>query len=206
MGTAPANGTGPVIGPARGPRLFSALLPSAETVAALRRELARHRGPATPSSMRWSTVEQWHVTLGFYGPGDPDARAAWLGSRLAGLRAPVLRLAGVGTFPGVLWLGVEASGLSAVATAARPEGERRPFVAHLTLARATSHRADRSAVAELRCWHRLLAGFTSPAWTASDVVLMRSDSHADGTRYGVVERFPLDAPEEPRAPAGPPRG
>lgn len=179
-------------------RLFSAVVPPSSALLALRRQL-REAGEIRAPGLRWTTVEQWHVTLGFYGTDDPVARAAWLRERLTGLAAPVVRIEGSGAFRGVLWAGVHGSGLAEVAGAARAEGEERPYVAHLTLARARrgTRAPQRLVQAAIERWRRALADLESPEWTATEVVLMRSDPAGEpgaGPRYGVVDRFPLDAP------------
>ncbi|OLT38493.1 hypothetical protein BJF85_09155 [Saccharomonospora sp. CUA-673] len=118
-------------------RLFSAFPVPAAAADTLRRRLAAVAGPRG-GGLRWTAQDGWHLTLGFYGADDPLERRAWLADRLAGMRAPVLRIAGAGTFPGVLWAGVEAGAagrraLADIAAAARPDTERRPFRAHVTL-------------------------------------------------------------------------
>src|SRR5690606_801597 len=92
---------------------------------------------------------------------------------LYGLTAPVLRIAGAGTFPGVLWAGIATRGdaLAEVAAAARSDDERRPFRAHVTLARG-------GPPAALAAWAEALAGHRGPEWEADAVVLLRSDSPA----------------------------
>src|SRR5690606_18544866 len=93
---------------------------------------------------------------------------------LYGLTAPVLRIAGAGTFPGVLGAGIATRGdaLAEVAAAARSDDERRPFRAHVTLARG-------GPPAALAAWAEALAGHRGPEWEADAVVLLRSDSPAD---------------------------
>ncbi|WP_307849547.1 RNA 2',3'-cyclic phosphodiesterase [Qaidamihabitans albus] len=170
-----------------GARLFSALLPCAEVVASLRRELD-DRIPPDPA-LRWTTARQWHVTLGFYGTDEIDDRAGWLRERLAEAAAPTLWLEGAGTFPGVLWTEVRGTGLAELAAAARPDSEARdgrPYRPHLTLARGGT--PGRLAVAE-----RALRAYRSPSWSPSEVVLMRSDTGPEGPRYRTVERFGLAA-------------
>ncbi|HKS49295.1 MAG TPA: 2'-5' RNA ligase family protein [Amycolatopsis sp.] len=172
--------------------LFSALLPPPEVVESIRAELA---DLGSPEGVRWSAPDLWHVTLGYYGEEtDPDARAEWLRDKLTGQVAPTLRLAGAGSFSHVLYLGVYGDGLTELATAAGA-GQDRPYLPHLTLARTR-----RAVPPELP---RLLAGYSSPEWTATEAVLMRSDPVAGpsggatpgpaspGVRYSVVERYGL---------------
>lgn len=181
-------------------RLFSAVVPPPEVLAGVRRELRdAGRSAHSPGRLRWTTAEQWHVTLGFYGTDVPETRAEWLRTRLAGLRSPVVRIEGSGSFPGVLWLGLRGRGLAEVAQAARVDDETRPYVAHLTLAlaRRGPRAAQRRTQATIEHWRRSLAEVRSPEWDATEVVLMRSDPAPEpgaGPRYSVVRRFPLDSP------------
>ncbi len=178
--------------PARGgagerARLFTAVRPSREAVAALRAELDRVPSVEGRRVLRWTTVQQWHITLGFYGTDDPDARTEWLRPRLAGLGSRTVRLSGAGSFRGVLWIGVAGAGLGDLAAAVRPPDEERDFHAHLTLARGDVRAA-------IERWRRHLADVDGPEWTVTEVELMRSDpggARGSGPRYSTVERFPL---------------
>ncbi|NIH81273.1 RNA 2',3'-cyclic phosphodiesterase [Amycolatopsis viridis] len=163
--------------------LFSAVLPPVAVVESLA-DAVGHL-PRT-AGVRWSRPESWHVTLAFYGQDDATARAGWLRPRLAGMPAPRIRLEGAGTFTRVLYLGVTGEGIAelGLAAGAGAAGDGgRAYLPHLTLART------RAAVPpELP---RLLAGYRSEVWTAGEAVLMRSERGGGGTRYAVVERFPL---------------
>lgn len=163
--------------------LFSAVLPPAQVAESLRVHLEPVRARAPEP--RWVPAAQWHITLGFYGEReDPDARVRWLRSALAGRHAPMLRLEGAGTFSRVLYLGVYSDGLTELAAAAGA-GEERPYLPHLTVART-----EDDVPAELP---RLLSGFVSEPWTATEVVLMSSERTAQGSRYSIVARFPLES-------------
>lgn len=163
--------------------LFSALLPPAQVVESLRVHLAPLQAEVT--GPRWTPPAQWHITLGFYGEqDDPEARVNWLRSALAGHHAPMLRIEGAGTFSRVLYLGVYSEGLTELA-AAIGAGEDRPYLPHLTVART-----EDDVPGELP---RRLSGFVSEPWTATEVVLMRSERTERGARYSIVERFPLES-------------
>lgn len=161
-------------------RLFIAVYPSTEAVESLQAVLP------TDSALRWTTPEQWHLTLVFLGEVAED-RVSELSTRLgrAAARSVPMELAftGVGTFPKqarrgrVLWSAVtgDVSELTLLAdrcaAAARRTGlevEDRKFRAHLTLARARDHEADMTAHTEA------LASYAGPAWRAAEVVLVRS--------------------------------
>jgi 2'-5' RNA ligase len=158
-------------------RTFTALVPDAAALDHLAAALATVDGP------EWIAQNKWHITLCFHGEDDdPAARAAWLRERAADLRPIRLRLASAGTFPGVLWIGVEADdGLAAAAAAARGHAaghvERHGFVPHLTVARARAKSLD--AVP--------LLGYKGPWWTSSELVLMRSERTPDGYRYSALD-------------------
>nr|WP_208406597.1 RNA 2',3'-cyclic phosphodiesterase [Amycolatopsis granulosa] len=162
--------------------MFSAVLPPAAVVESLADVVG---GLPRTAGVRWSPPESWHVTLAFYGQDEATARAGWLRPRLAGMPAPRIRLEGAGTFTRVLYVQVHGEGivqLGQAAGAGDADGGR-AYLPHLTLART------RAAVPpELL---RLLAGYRSETWTAREAVLMRSARGAGGTRYAVVERFPL---------------
>ena len=163
-------------------RLFTALVPPEEAVRALRDEL---RAVPSGPGLRWVAPEQWHVTLGFFGEQDAAATAEWLSLRLAGMPARRLRLAGAGTFRGVLWAGLSGDELGALAVAAGPERrDDKEFHPHLTLARGRPQGGLASLVRHIE-HHR------GPSWLATEVVLMRSDRDAVGARYTPVERYPL---------------
>jgi 2'-5' RNA ligase len=136
--------------------------------------------PHLPRPVRLSAPERMHLTLAFLGEVD-DARQPDLQARLAASVAPHpplrLQLVDGGRFDGsVLWVGVggELDGLqrlaASVADAARSSGvevERRPYRPHVTLARARP-------ATDLRPLAARLEGYRSPAWTASEVLLVRS--------------------------------
>jgi 2'-5' RNA ligase len=178
-------------------RLFSALVPPAPVLAHLSDHLAGSSITADghPTELRWSPVDRWHVTLGFFGDDDdPVRRTRWLRRRAEGRPAPRLRLAGGGTFPGVLWVGVHpdtADDERRLAQLARAAGAGlRDFTAHLTLARW------RSGAPEKDMLPHSVAAYTGPWFTPDAVVLMRSDFVvADSGRrepiYTAVERLPL---------------
>lgn len=168
-------------------RLFSALVPPPDAVRSLRAAL--EGGPRTPSSqLRWNPPDRWHVTLGYYGSDDPVSRANRLRTALAGVPPRPLRLEGAGTFPGVLWIGVDGD-LDDLAVASEAGDDGRPFRPHLTIARGS----DRAGPAE---WARSLDGYRGPRWTAAEVVLFASEpavGNSTGPRYVPVERFTLGA-------------
>ncbi len=166
-------------------RLFTALWPPAEVVAAL----AAAMGPdPAPPGWRVADAAGWHVTLAFHGEADPGPLARDLERRVRGAPAPRLRLAGAGSFPGVRWAAVEGD-LSALVAAAGGDPAR--FVGHVTLLRARKRRgrSERgSAVSEpSEPW----SAHVGPWWRPEEVVLAVSESGRGAPRYRAVHRVPL---------------
>jgi RNA 2',3'-cyclic 3'-phosphodiesterase len=172
-------------------RLFVGITPTSEALAHAAGGL-----PEPAPDLRWLPEQRWHVTLAFLGEVDPD-RIPDLAARLdavAAEHAPLegLRLAGAGTFRGVLWLGIEpterhspADRLArAVQREMRAVGipvERCPWHAHLTLARWRPS-ADRDALA--RQVAHSLAGYVGPEFDVHEIHLVHSitgpmPSHSD---------------------------
>jgi RNA 2',3'-cyclic 3'-phosphodiesterase len=164
-------------------RLFSALWPPEPAVAHLAAALRRVELPA---AVRRIPPEKWHLTLCFYGnDADPTERAAHLDEQVSRLRAPTVRLAGAGTFAGVLWVGLlpvtarDREALRALAAAAGSAGRR--FQPHITVAR---WRLDQPAAAMVE----QLAGYSGPAWTPAEAALVSS---SPGSAYTTVHSVPL---------------
>lgn len=168
-------------------RLFSAILVPEQHLAELAEiiEGPRERHP----EFRWAPAGNWHITLGYYGGVEPagvDSRLSWLRERLDGQPAPKLRLAGAGTFPQVLWAGVESDGLAGLARLAGAETDGRAYHAHLTLARHTPEQTGAAQAVAAG-----LAGYRSPEWTAAETVLMTSERIENQQVYRVAGRIAL---------------
>jgi len=172
-------------------RLFVAVsLPS--DVMTLVRDLPR----PDLASLRWTTEDQWHITLRFLGEVEtPAAVADALKEVPATLReaqtGAVEAVLGAATawFRGRRILHVPVTGLDdlagAVGDATAPWGEGfedPPFAGHLTLARVRQ-RATGPA--------NLAGTPVSAEWTVDEIVLMSSTLGAGGSRYGVVATVPL---------------
>lgn len=180
-------------------RMFVAVLPPLEVL----EDLAEYVEPRAErdSPLRWSTQQQWHLTLAFL-PSVADRDYDELIERLAetaGRREPFeLRLQGAGTFPNpaqgkVLWAGVagdterlerlSASSRSA-AVRAGVEVDGSKFRPHLTLARS-------NRPVELTRWLRVFDLYAGPRWQVEEIALVQSHLGAGGSRYQVKESFPL---------------
>lgn len=175
------------------PRLFTAIELPEET----RAELSGLHLPLPGA--RWLPPEDYHLTLRF--AGDIDNRLAdEFAANLASIDADAfeIRLKGVCAFggndPNLVFADVEPSErLDALARAhekaARNAGlpvQKRPFKAHVTLARLQHSNAE--AVAR---YLTHFGGYRSEPIFVSRFVLMSSRPGTGGGPYGVVEAFPL---------------
>jgi 2'-5' RNA ligase len=172
-------------------RLFVAVSLPAD-VTALVRNLPRPE----LASLRWTTEDQWHITLRFLGEvEEPAAVAEALRGVPAALRASgddeidVLLGAATAWFRGRRILHVPVAGLDALAAAVAAAtgtwgmpADDPPNAHHLTLARVRQ-RATGPA--------NLAGTLISAEWTVDEFALMSSTLVPGGSRYGVVARFPL---------------
>jgi 2'-5' RNA ligase len=146
---------------------------------------------ATEPRLRWLPRPQWHVTLQFLGTvDDAEALAAAAGAALA-RRAPFThQLAAAGGFPStrratVLWIGVEpdqaladlAATVTAATTALGHVPEPRRYHPHLSVARAARPRPVTRAVEAIG------PEPVGPAWTVTEVALVRSDLRPEGALH-----------------------
>jgi 2'-5' RNA ligase len=177
--------------------LFLAVRPDEGAVDDLQDALDRVRRLPLAEQLRWQPPSQWHVTLAFFGDPDPlvvDEVAERLGDLGSLASAPGLRVTGAGCFGRqILWMGlgdeVAVAGLREVVRAVpglvRGTGvdlDRREWRPHLTVARAR-HGDARPTVGPL-------ADYRGPAWSADEVVLIRSTGGPASTHH-VVTRVDL---------------
>jgi 2'-5' RNA ligase len=166
------------------PRLFVAVWPSEEVlsmVAALPRP--------DVEGLRWTTRDQWHVTLRFFGSVELEEASAALGSVSAPATTAVVGPS-TGRF-GKRVLHVPVAGLDAVAEAVVWATERvgsppqpRRFTGHLTLARAR----DRRRGVDLR---PLVGTPIAGEWPVTEVCLVESHLSPKEANYEVVETVSL---------------
>jgi 2'-5' RNA ligase len=171
------------------PRLFVAVWPP-EPVLDVVAGLSR----TEVVGLRWTGRHQWHVTLRFLGTvgdGEPVVEALRTATDGLGTVEAVLGPA-VGRF-GNRVLHVPVAGVDELArrTVDATRGLGRPpddreFSGHLTLARVA-----KGARVDLR---RLAGESVSERWTVGEVCLVESHLGPAGSRYEVLERFPLGPP------------
>jgi 2'-5' RNA ligase len=185
---------------------------AADAVERLRAELSR-RGAHLDA--RWVPADNLHITLWFIGEVD-EVRAEAIASVL---RPPFpfdpfdIRIAGFGAFPTggpprVLWSGVPTGqqGLAALhaetGVRLRPlgfEAERRPYSAHLTIARVKDmSRGSGPVVREVLAGTAAEAGGTA----VSAVTLFRSRVTSRGSTYEPIARVPLRPSTTESEPGG----
>ena len=156
--------------------------------------------------LRWARPEGIHVTLKFLGAVEEsrvDQIAAALGSAIAPFELRLSASGGLGGFPPqaglrVVWVGLEGDVEKLAALAGRVEAalaplgfppERRPFAAHLTLARVP----DQAPVAERRRLAALIERYQlppMPTMALTQVSLMRSIPGPGGSVYHRLASFP----------------
>lgn len=170
-------------------RLFVGLWPPPPVLDALE-ALPRPEHPA----VRWTTRDQWHVTLRFIGRIDPSRLPDLAGSLeegLAGQPTPDLTLG-----PEVGWLGrprrsplvVPVEGADDLAAAviesieAIVGAEAPPFRGHLTLARVRRGRVAPQG---------LDGQPVAASWAGDQVAVVRSELDQEGARYETVAEVPL---------------
>ena len=166
-------------------RLFFALWPPLGTAQALHAWAHRLHRATGGSAVRAPNI---HLTLAFLGEVD-EARVADLaripawGERHA---LPIER-AGYWARNRILWVGPEETPAPTIELAARLRDllaawnfrtERQPFAAHVTLLRKAREPEE-------------LPPLPEADWPVSEFLLVRSRLSAEGSRYEVLQRYPL---------------
>ena len=150
------------------------------------------------AGLRWTSPDQWHVTLRFLGEADPAAaggafaRIGPVGGAAAVVGPATGRFGGRVLHAPVQGLeGLAAATVAATAGVGVPPPER-PFVGHVTLARSRHPRG-----VDLRS----LAGApVAGRWVVRELTLVASRSGGPaGSRYEVIETLPLAPALEPGA-------
>ncbi|MDT4897888.1 MAG: 2,3-cyclic 3-phosphodiesterase [Acidobacteriota bacterium] len=161
---------------------------------------AHLRERSTEARASWPRTDNLHLTLKFLGEiaqtrVEALSNAASLAAR--SVQPFDLTIEGAGTFPPrglprVLWLGINdpsgslarlQSSLEEECASAGFAREERPFHPHLTLARIRAPQGAR----RLATLHRE-TGFAAIEFKVTDMVVMRSDLGAGGSRYTEISR------------------
>jgi 2'-5' RNA ligase len=163
-------------------RLFVALWPPAEVLDQIGASPRVHL-----PGVRWTTRDQWHVTLRFLGSADVDAVTA----ALRGLRHPPVEavVGGRVTRLGRSALVIPVAGVDSLAAAVLdatssavppPAGRETRFVGHVTLARLKGARVG-----------GLVDALIEASWLADDVALVESVLGPGPASYRTVATMPL---------------
>jgi 2'-5' RNA ligase len=177
-------------------RLFTAVWPAPDAVAALAADTVPS---GAPRGWRAMPPSSWHVTLAFHGEADLGVLARRLEVAAREARAPRLRIAGAGAFPGVRWAGLEVADpeqLARLVTVAG--GDPAKFVPHVSVLRVRSRPGPGADLDPPVTW----AAHRGPWWWPGEVLLVASEPARGGSRYRPVHRVRLvvEQPvDEPRA-------
>jgi 2'-5' RNA ligase len=148
---------------------------------------------------KWTSPEQWHITLHFIGESEEEPIREALAKVKAGSFS--LQLRGIGRFPergkpNVLWLGIiappalkalhQATGEALKTTGFIPES--RPYSPHLTLARFKERKPSPQALEAYRQQH---AAFETEGFSVNHFSLYQSELAKSGVIYTVRENYPL---------------
>jgi 2'-5' RNA ligase len=161
-------------------RYFFAVWPPPRTAASLERWAGALEGRRTPA-------EKIHLTLAFLGAVAPE-KAALAARKVSGARHDIpIDRAGYWKHNRIVWAGPRETpaALKALVEALQLELfraeymlERRPYAAHVTLARGASPPRELPPVPKVE-------------WPVSEFTLVSSRNSAEGSVYEIVERYPL---------------
>ncbi len=178
-------------------RLFVAIVPPETAREAIQDWWQQARHALTPRKWREVPMEQWHLTLAFFGDIDEqevESLADSLAHAVVGRPPLRLALCAPGAFPRLararsFWVGVDGCGpddsqeLSRLAAACRRMGpftaDGKPFRGHITLARSRGG-AQRIQPEGLR---ELLPAPPIANWSVKELVLFRSQLRRQGPLY-----------------------
>ena len=164
--------------------------------------------PLALGDVRWTNVEQLHLTLLFLGnvqTGSLEAVKQSLTVACAGVPPFHLRGKGIGFFPNerqsrVIWVGFGDDHHALMNLQQRVAAQLAPFVekpgeggflAHTTLGRFQKYRRYKSE--KLVPNALTFAGHDFGEWQVGDIGLFRSELSAAGARHSTVAVFPLGA-------------
>ncbi len=185
-------------------RLFVAVLIPPDLMHSLAQEQARLKRHLPDRALRWVAPENFHITLLFLGE-QPEGRLGAIREALqqasTGVEPFTIQVQGLGVFPSwhrpqVLWSGVEQGTASLTQLAQRLQQnlletpERKPFHAHITLARI-KEQGQSDLAKRLLMQVEPRKNHLFGAYEASHISLMRSELTPQGSRYTELERFEL---------------
>ncbi len=185
-------------------RLFIALpLPSeVKTILQTQQDALKTHLSDYDKAIRWTTPEQWHLTLSFLGATNAE-RLPQIQSAVERAAKPI-RAFGLGTTtlgafpslrrPSVVWLGVggDVTSLQTLqfrlseALTGMIEPDDKPFKPHLTLARLKQFGLGKEVT---EAFNKMT--LTKHAWTAGELCLYQSILQPQGAEYTIVHSVNL---------------
>jgi len=187
-------------------RLFIAILIPEEVKAEIEKAQAQLRQALPEGAVRWTSREQFHLTLRFLGSVERSrVRALIEAIQATGRSFAALKLRAEGTgcfpdqrFPRVVWVGISdlhnqlpllqkaVKAASQEFTAEVPEDG---FTGHVTLGRIKNiRRPEAEALAKAA---GPLAQRTFGEWLATEIHLMQSELSPKGARHSILAPLPL---------------
>jgi RNA 2',3'-cyclic 3'-phosphodiesterase len=196
---------GPESGDFSDPRLFVALYPPSEIIAPVAKFQKRLRELIPESWIRWTAVDQIHVTLRFLGRVNrgllPDVEKA-LKRICTKENAFEIRAEGMGCFPGmrrpaIIWIGIADVGKALSmfkdhmddALSCIGKEDPKAFHPHMTIGRVKTEK-----LSELRKLSALLEKLKLEeltAWLIKEVHLVESRISSDGATHETLQKFRL---------------
>ncbi len=182
-------------------RLFAALPLSAGATERLLRLRLRLSTPG--DGLRWSTPEQWHITLQFYGDIDETAASCLMQAcqQVTDTPAPELTIRTLGRFgaKGILFAKVEPTPelqslhdlLAEASAGCGFVPERRPFQPHITLARSKGPTGMNAL--QRMCTPDLPAFGPEIRWSPQELLFVRSTLRPQGAEYSTYSRIGLSS-------------
>lgn len=161
----------------------------------------------SPLSVRWTQIENIHITLKFLGSVEekqiPEIERVVQNASI-GYHPFFIKVGGLGVFPHVerpriVWVGCEfeemglllQSSLEAGLKALGFDREKRNFHPHLTLGRVNQS-LSRSDALQIGAMIREKQNKKIGSMQVDKFLLFRSDLHPDGARYQILRTFPLN--------------
>ncbi len=195
-------------------RLFIAVLVPEQVKAAIAAAQNQLRRVVRRSSVRWTSCEQFHLTLRFLGNVAAEKlEELEQKTRMACAQFAPLEMSAESIgffpergFPRVVWTGVQdregrLPELQRVLHEATLDLNAEPlegkFTGHVTLARFKE--VWRPEVEKLREVAGTLAGVSFGIWTASAIDIMRSELSPAGATHSIVASLPLCGPQSQRS-------
>jgi 2'-5' RNA ligase len=190
-------------------RLFIALEFPASVKTALAAAIKRLQAVDRGRSVRWTAIDNLHLTLKFLGDtpaGRVPAINAAIGQAAAGIAPFPLSISGAGVFPNqrsprILWIGVGGEVVTLLKLQANVEHyvaplgyptESRPFSAHITIGRVKPE-ARRDAIRPI-VEAASQVGTDLTVWQVDHVALMQSELQPTGAVYTQLFAQPLSPP------------